>query len=430
MRVSQQPVKRCFAVLLFAVTAAAVQTAAPCQVEWSGKPFDGALAQAAAEKGFVMVDFFTTWCVPCKMLDATAWKDPSITGLLKEHHVVALKLDAEKEGKDLAARYKVRGYPTVVLLNATGGEVSRFMGVRPVEAIRAQFGQALKDPRTLDDLRKAAQDDPANLQASYDLAQRLEQSGSPVEKTEALGLLATIIQKDRDNARGLGAKALMSRTSRVLATTLRPDLMMDRMYFAAAAKTKGPYPDIFQGAEDPELMQLREKTGQAFNAYLKRLEDDCAVQLLAAADLLGTMKDVQPALTWQDLSSVQSVMSEGQTYPNRRLAEAFHLFAARACSDATALNECAWYFYLSQTHLDLAESLIRRCLAMGPNPNAEDTLAHVLFTTGRGEEAFKIERKLIANAKAAGDEASAKIFQDALASWEKGVADQTLPSGA
>ncbi len=419
--------KRGFTVLLIAAAAVAAQLSAPCQVTWSGKPFNDALGQAAGDKGFVMVDFFTTWCVPCKMLDATAWKDPSISTFLAEHHVVALKLDAEKEGKDLAARYKIRGYPTVILLNAKGEELSRFMGVREAAVILAQFGTSLKDPRTLEDLRKAAQDDPANLQASYDLAQRLEQSGSPVEKTEALGLLATIIQKDRDNARGLGAKALMSRASRVLATTLRLDLMMDRTYFAAAAK--GPYPDIFQGAEDPELVQLREKTSQAFNAYLHRLEDDCAGQLLAAADLLGTMKGVQPALTWRDLSTVQGVMSEGQTYPNRRLAEAFHLFAARACNDATALNECAWYFYISQTHLVLAESLIRRCLAMGPNPNAEDTLAHILFTTGRGEEAFKIERGLIADAKASGDEASAKTFQDALASWEKGLADQTLPSG-
>ncbi|MCP4592461.1 MAG: DUF255 domain-containing protein, partial [bacterium] len=57
--------------------------------------FDQALKRAASEKKLVFVDFYATWCMPCKMLDATTFKDAKVVDFLSKK-VVAVKIDAEK----------------------------------------------------------------------------------------------------------------------------------------------------------------------------------------------------------------------------------------------------------------------------------------------------------------------------------------------
>src|SRR4030095_3229728 len=93
--------------------------------------FDAALKKAAAEKKLVMIDFFTTWCAPCKQLDATTWKDDGVTRWLAEH-AVALKIDAEKEEK-LADRFDIEPYPTLLFLHSDGKEADRLVGYRDPE---------------------------------------------------------------------------------------------------------------------------------------------------------------------------------------------------------------------------------------------------------------------------------------------------------
>jgi len=54
--------------------------------------------QAAADGGkrFVLVDFYTVWCRPCKKLDETTWKDQEVRDWLSKE-AVCLKVDAEKD---------------------------------------------------------------------------------------------------------------------------------------------------------------------------------------------------------------------------------------------------------------------------------------------------------------------------------------------
>lgn len=90
--------------------------------------FDDALAAAEREKKIVLVDFFTTWCPPCKKLDAVTWKDEEVLQWIGGH-AVALKIDAEKE-VDLARRFDIDAYPTVLLIRADGSVIDRLVGYR------------------------------------------------------------------------------------------------------------------------------------------------------------------------------------------------------------------------------------------------------------------------------------------------------------
>ena len=79
----------------------------------------------------VMVDFWADWCPPCRAL--TPVLEKVTRGL---HGAVLLAKVEVDENMRLAGRYRLRGFPTVILF-VQGEEVGRFSGARSEQQVRA-----------------------------------------------------------------------------------------------------------------------------------------------------------------------------------------------------------------------------------------------------------------------------------------------------
>ena len=87
--------------------------------------FQTKLDSARLNKRPVFLDFYTTWCGPCKMMDRETFTDQDVANLLNKGFI-SLKVNAEKgEGIALAKTYGVEVYPTLVFINKDGEVVKR-----------------------------------------------------------------------------------------------------------------------------------------------------------------------------------------------------------------------------------------------------------------------------------------------------------------
>ena len=88
------------------------------------------------KNGIILVDFWASWCMPCKMMA------PVINDLAESVNGNASvgKLDVDKN-RQTAAKYKIRNIPTMVLFK-NGKEINRFVGAKSKDFLVKQINLA------------------------------------------------------------------------------------------------------------------------------------------------------------------------------------------------------------------------------------------------------------------------------------------------
>jgi thioredoxin-related protein len=184
------------AVLTFGTSAIAAE-----HITWSSS-YHAAAAVARQTHKLMMVDFYTDWCVWCKRLDKDTYPDEKVAAAAGDF--VPVKVNAEKEGKEEAAKYKVTGYPTILFIDGDGNLESKIVGYMPPADFAQQLSFISAAHRDFPRLTARYKANPGDMQAAGSLA-TIYAGRDNTEK--AAQLISTVEAKDPHNSRGYLTKA-------------------------------------------------------------------------------------------------------------------------------------------------------------------------------------------------------------------------------
>jgi outer membrane protein assembly factor BamD (BamD/ComL family) len=97
-------------------------------VKWiEQRAYDGILKRAKSENKYIMIDFYTVWCGPCKQLDKDTYTDAKVAAFLND--MIPVKYDSEQgAGIGVSKKYRVNTWPTMMLIGPDGKEIGRHIG--------------------------------------------------------------------------------------------------------------------------------------------------------------------------------------------------------------------------------------------------------------------------------------------------------------
>ncbi|WP_077037171.1 thioredoxin family protein [Pelomonas sp. KK5] len=338
---------------------------------------DRAFTQAKTEKKPLLLYWGAKWCPPCNQLKATLFNRQDF--IEQSRAFVAVHIDGDSAGaQKLGTRFKVRGYPTMILFNPAATEITRLPGEidapqvvkvlqlglaggRPVKAVLAdaRAGKKLNANEwkllafyswETDEQQLAPEQERANL-----LAQLARSStGVDEETTTRLWLKALAASNE---AQGVQPDAaLQKRVEALLASPAQSRAMMDVLTNSA--------PEL-ASVLAPDAGPARTKLVAAYDAALAKLETDASLSradritaLQARVDLarLGQPKDaVNPKIS----PALQQAVREHAARDDKEITDGYERQAV--------ITEAAYVLGLAGLWKD-SDTLLKASLAKSHSP--------------------------------------------------------------
>jgi len=167
-----------YLLLFFVLALFTVRTFAN-EIEFSQGTYSDVLTKAKNENKILMIDFMTDWCKWCVELDNKVYTNPEVAAFANKNQI-NWKIDAEKgEGPDLARKYNVSGYPTIVFVKGNGEEVDRIVGYFPAKKFLAMITDFNTGKNTMGYFRAVLEKNPSDPVANYNIGKKYLDYGNP-----------------------------------------------------------------------------------------------------------------------------------------------------------------------------------------------------------------------------------------------------------
>lgn len=176
---------------------AAVPAAAPAiddghgKLDWFEGTFEELLAESAKSEKIIFLDFWTDWCGWCKKLDQTTFSDDRVVEEMGD--VLCYSVDAESEsGRPIAERFRVQGFPTLLLLDPDGSPRDNIGGYLNPEQFIKEIRRVRRDEGTVGALERAVAENPEDASLRADLIERLLSFGDLAGAEEQIAAIRKI----------------------------------------------------------------------------------------------------------------------------------------------------------------------------------------------------------------------------------------------
>lgn len=352
-------------------------------------------AKAKKENKHIFVDFFTTWCGPCKYMSKEIFTQESVGNLFNDKFInVKIQLDkTDKDneevkswhatGEQLAKEYSVNAYPTFMFFNPEGEPVHRIVGGSETAEIWNQKATAALDPNqqyyTAIRKFKAGNRDPQFLKNAAIAALRMyDNQNADLFSSAYLDTQKDLYTKDNleflaqfaRTSKSTGFKILLKEPAKVNAVLgegeaqkIIKQVLLQEEVFAVAYKDK----------EHPHA------DWKAIGASLKQKYPGYADEVLAHGQVIFYMYN-------KDFSNFEkSITSFMQKYGKD--------------IDPMQLNQFAWTVFENCKDMSCVIAALewsKRSMQAGESPMFMDTYANLLHKAGRTKEAIEWQEKAIA----------------------------------
>jgi thioredoxin 1 len=97
-----------------------------------------AKAQAIKTGKYIFIDCYTDWCGPCKRMAATSFMEDRVADVYNKQFInIKIEMEKDKDGPETALMYKIKAYPTLLIIDGKGNLVKQAIGMQSADGLIA-----------------------------------------------------------------------------------------------------------------------------------------------------------------------------------------------------------------------------------------------------------------------------------------------------
>ena len=454
-----------------------VESMVPTEEPGQGIHFEDKLSwdqvkeKAKAENKGIFLDFYTTWCGPCKWMDENVYAKKEVGDYINKNFVsVKVQIDRTAKDNDLVkswygtskrmeAEYKVAAYPTLLFTNDEGIPSFKMDQILKPESFLKVAGLSLDSDHGFLGKLKQYQNGKNDSAFILDLIMHAQELGLD-EQAEQIGegyvsnltedQLFTkgnlmILYKTTVSSKDRGFPVFMNEAKKVeqveplialpYSRALTDNIIREEniVPFLKSANGKTDWTRIKTNLKKwgtrGNLLLLKEEYIAAadeaernpkYSLIIKPLLDRNATwdEILAGIKSLNAGKGEERLVGNTTLSIMNRIMQgqnidfdkfyRGALYYEKNFSVMFN---------SVGLNNWAWFSFLKtndKTYLSKAVEWSRKSVELDPSTGNMDTYANLLYKLGRQQEAVQLEEKVLAK------DPQNTEFKDTLEKMKKG----------